>query len=36
MSGLAGMSDVNREAFVKSCRAGLIGLIDNLIKETVK
>ena len=36
VSGLAGMSAINREAFVKSCRAGLVGLIDNLIAEPVK
>ena len=36
VSGLAGMSAVNREAFVKSCRAGLVGLIDNLMGEQVK
>ena len=36
VSGLAGMSAVNREAFVKSCRAGLVGLIDNLMGELVK
>ena len=36
VSELAGMSDINREAFVESFSPGRLGLIDNLLRGPVK